>query len=492
MTPEEGSQIMWLKRKSLISLLAFGGFALTGCSVGPKYARPNVAVDPSFHNATPTTYGPNEPIAQFWTQFQDPMLDRLVAEGMTSNYDLKIAMARLREARALRRETKFDQFPTVTAEADFTKSKLSTDQGQGFPSNLLQNELYEANFDAFWEIDFFGRVRKTVDAATAAVQATADDVRSAQVSVASEIARNYMELRGLQSQLAVAQRNADNQASTLEVTEARLEAGRGTEFDTERARAQLNSTRAIIPAIRTQIAFAEDRLAVLVGKAPSALVDELNKPGDLPRLPERIDVGSPEELLRRRPDIAAAERRVAQQTALVGVAVADLFPRVVFSGSVGLNAREFSNLGGQGSSEYSFGPSVTWPAFNLGRVRARIRASEARNDQVLAQYQNTVLQAIEETENALVALDESRSRNDELTKAAQSSKNAAELARIRFEGGIADFLQVLDAERTELDAEDRLAQSRTDTATATIAVYNALGVGFATTPGAPPNPTIRK
>jgi multidrug efflux system outer membrane protein len=476
------------EHKLLFSIL-LSTSVLGGCSVGPKYARPNVAVDPNFHHATPAAYGPAEPIAQFWMQFQDPLLNRLIAEGMSSNYDLKIATARLREARALHRESRFDRFPTVTTEADFTKSKLSTDQGQGFPSNLLQNELYEANFDAFWEIDFFGRVRHSIQATSAEAQASAYDVRAVQVSVTSEIARNYMELRGLQSQLAVAERNAENQASTLEITEARLEAGRGTEFDTERARAQLSSTRAIIPAIKTQIAFSEDRLAVLVGRAPSAVVDELGRPGDLPSLPEKIDVGSPEALLRRRPDIAAAERRLAEQTALVGVSVADLFPRVVFSGGVGLSANELNNLGGGGSSEYSFGPAVTWPAFNIGRVRARIRASEARNDQALAQYQNTVLHAIEETENALVALDESRSRRDELAKAARSSKNAAELARIRFDGGIADFLQVLDAERTELDAEDRLAQSRTDTATATIAVYNALGAGFATSPGTSPSAT---
>jgi multidrug efflux system outer membrane protein len=207
-------------------------------------------------------------------------------------------------------------------------------------------------------------------------------------------------------------------------------------------------------------------------------VGELDKPVEIPALPDKIDVSSPEALLRRRPDIAAAERRLAAQTALVGVSVADLFPRVVFSGNFALSSRDFTGLGSQGSSSYSFGPSVTWPAFNLGRVKARIRASEARNDQALAQYQQTVLQAIEETENALVALEQSRARREQLAQAAQSSRNAAELARIRFDGGIADFLQVLDAERTQLEAEDRLAQSRTETATDTIAVYKALGVGF--------------
>ena len=465
----------WKHKISFLFLVA----ALAGCTVGPKYAKPKVAVDPSFHNATPELYGSAEPVAQFWSQFGDPLLDRLIKEGLGSNFDLKIAAARLREARALRRESKYDRFPTVTTEADFTKSKLSTDQGQGFPGNLLQNQLYEAGFDAYWEIDFFGRVRRSVEASTASSEASFYDVEAVQVSVASEIARNYMELRGLQTQLHVAERNAANQSDTLDITQSRLDAGRGTAFDTERAQSQLSSTKAIIPALKSQIAFAENRLAVLVGRSPSSLVGELDKPMEIPALPDKLDISSPEALLRRRPDIAAAERRLAAQTALVGVAVADLFPRVVFSGNLALSSNDFTGLGSQGSSSYSFGPSVTWPAFNLGRVKARIRASEARNDQALAQYQQTVLQAIEETENALVALEQSRARREQLTQAAQSSRNAAELARIRFDGGIADFLQVLDAERTQLEAEDRLAQSRTETATGTIAVYKALGVGFA-------------
>ena len=471
---------MSLKHKPMhkLAFLALAAIAFAGCTVGPKYTKPKVAVDPSFHNAAPGVYGSSEPVEQFWSQFGDPLLDRLVNEGLVSNYDLKIAIARLREARALRRESQFDRFPTVTTEADFTKSKLSTDQGQGFPGNLLQNQLYNAGFDAYWEIDFFGRVRRSIEATTATADASFYDVKAVQVSIVSEIARNYMELRGLQTQLAVAERNAANQTDTLDITQSRLDAGRGTAFDTERAQAQLSSTKAIIPSIKSQIAFTENRLAVLVGRSPSSLVDELDKPAEIPALPDKIDVSSPEALLRRRPDIAAAERRLASQTALVGVSVADLFPRVVFSGNFSLNSRDFTGLGGDGSSSYNFGPSVTWPAFNIGRVKARIRASEARNDQALAQYQQTVLQAIEETENALVALQQSRARRDQLAQAAQSSKNAAELARIRFDGGIADFLQVLDAERTELDAEDRLAQSRTDTATATIAVYKALGVGF--------------
>jgi multidrug efflux system outer membrane protein len=461
------------------SVLAFSlsAMLLAGCAVGPTHQPPKVAVDPSFNRATPEIYGTAEPIAQYWMQFNDPLLNRLVAEALASNYDIKLAVARLREARALHHLSKFDRYPTVTTEADFTKSKLSTDQGLGFPSNFLQNELYDANFDAYWELDFFGRVKHSIEAQRAEAQATAYDLHAVQISVTSEVARNYMELRGLQSQLAVAEQNAKNQSSTLELTDARLSAGRGTDFDSERARAQLNSTLATIPTLKALIASDEHRLAVLAGRGPSSFRDELDQVADLPTPPEKIDVSSPEALLRRRPDIAAAERRLAETTALVGVSVADLFPRVVFSGRLGLGVSDFTSIGSSGSSSYSFGPSVTWPAFNLGRVRAQIRASRARDDQALARYQQTVLTAIEETENALVALEQARARRDRLADAALASKHAAELAQIRFEGGLADFLQVLDAQRTQLDAEDRLAQSRTDTATATIALYKALGGG---------------
>lgn len=473
---------MRLKHKAG-AMAALAALLLAGCNAGPTYKKPQTAAEPTFLNATPQAYGAGEPLGEFWTQFNDPMLNELVAEGIAANNDVKVAVARLKEERALRTQVKLDKFPTVTSEADWTKSKLSTDQGQGFPGNLLQNELYNAGFDAYWEIDFFGRVRRLNQAANAATEAAAYDVQAVLITVTSEIARNYLEMRGLQAQLRVAEQNAENQANTLEITEARLEAGRGTEFDTERAKAQLSQTRAILPAIKAQIAAAQNRIAVLVGKTPSAMAAEFSKPGALPPMPEKIDVSSPEAMLRRRPDIASAERHLAEQTAMVGVAVADLFPRVVFSGQFSLNANEFTGLGGAGSSSYAFGPSVTWPAFNIGRVKARIRASEAREDQALAAYQQTVLLAIEETETALVALEQSRARSEQLAKAATASKNAAELAQIRFEGGLSDFLAVLDAQRAELLAEDQLAESRTQTASLTIRLYKALGAGFV--PGTP-------
>jgi multidrug efflux system outer membrane protein len=285
-------------------------------------------------------------------------------------------------------------------------------------------------------------------------------------------------LRGLQEQLAVAVRNAENQRQTLGITQARLDAGRGTELDRSRAEAQLKTTLASIPPLQASIATTIYRLSVLTGRLPDALSTQLMSPQPLPALPELNAIGRPDALLRRRPDIRIAERRLAASTARVGVAIGDLFPRVTFIGSVGYNAAKFSALGDPQTDTFSYGPSISWAAFDLGRVRANIDIAEAQTHAALALYESTVLTALEETEGALVTYGYAQSRRATLEEAAAASSKAASLARQRFEGGMADFLNVLDAERDALSAQDSLAQSRTQTATSLIAVYKALGGGW--------------
>jgi multidrug efflux system outer membrane protein len=341
-------------------------------------------------------------------------------------------------------------------------------------------KLYSAGFDAFWEIDFFGRVRRDIEASRDEVDAQEAGLRDIGVSVIAEVARNYFELRGLQNQLAVAQKNAENQAQTLEITQARLDIGRGTELDTSRASAQLNTTRARIPLQETAIKRAIHRLGVLTGQAPGALTATLSQPRPIPKLPETIAVGSPAELLRRRPDIRIAERTLAASTARIGVATADLFPRVTFVGTLSLEASTLSGLGATGSDAYSLGPRISWAALDLGRVYARIKAADASAEANLAQYEQTVLNALEETENALVAYNRERNRRALLATAAQASEKAHRLAHLRFEEGIADFLTVLDSETRLLEDQSQLALSETATATALIAVYKALGGGWET------------
>jgi multidrug efflux system outer membrane protein len=337
---------------------------------------------------------------------------------------------------------------------------------------------FDAGFDASWELDFFGRVRRSIEAFTADVEAAVAVRRDVIVGVMGEVARNYFELRGAQNQLEVARRNAENQQETLDLTIAILEGGRGTELDTSQARAQLNLTLATIPPLETAIKRAIHRLSVLTGLQPTALEKELYDPLPIPDLPKVVAIGNPGDLLLRRPDIRVAERNLAAATARIGVETADLFPRVTLLGSIALQADSFSSLFESGSDAFTFGPSIFWAAFDLGRVRARIRAADARTEATLAQYELAVLTALEEAENALVNFERQQVRRDFLRESAQASEKAVELAQLRYRYGVSDFLTVLDSERILLQAEDLLAQSETATATALIDLYEALGGGW--------------
>lgn len=449
---------------------------LTACAVGPDYKRPEAALSDTFDNTQQAVYSTGEVVGRFWTIFNDPVLSELVDDAIAENHDLRIALANFLEARALRRESRLDLLPTITAGGGYTDQRLSRAQiAGGVPRD---QEFYDAGFDAFWELDFFGRVRRQVEADTAFMQSAEASLRDAQVLVTAEVTRTYFELRGLQSRLEVARRNVDNQRTTLELTNARLEAGSGTELDTSRAQAQLSTTLSTIAPLEAAVAQAIHRLGVLTGRSPGALREQLSTPRELPPLPQIVDIGQPADLLRRRPDIRVAERDLAAATARIGVAVADLFPRVTFNGSIGYVATDADNLGDTGTSTRIIGPGISWAALDLGSVRARIAGARARGEAALARYEQTVLRALEETENALVAHARARERLTHVTEAARASADAAQLARLRFESGIIDFLQVLDAERTLLEAEDRLAQSRTEVATTLVAVYKALGGGW--------------
>jgi multidrug efflux system outer membrane protein len=454
--------------------------SLTGCAVGPNYVKPEVAVAQKFESAVPTTYSEEDALAQFWKQFGDETLNGLVADALQANHDLRIAMAHFAEARAARGESRLDLLPTITASGGYTKQRLA--QSQRLIPSLSETELYDAGFDAFWELDFFGRVRRTVEASNADVQAAESNLRDAQVIVVAEIARTYFELRGEQSQLDLARRNVENLRATLDLTTARLDAGRGTELDTSRAQAQLSSTLATIAPLEAAVARSIHRLSVLTGREPTALTSTLSPVRDLPELPLIVAVGNPADLLRRRPDIRVAERELAASTARIGVAVADLFPKVTFTGSVGYAAASAGALGDAGTGTRLIAPAISWAALDLGRVRARIAGARARDDASLAIYEQTVLRALEETEDSLVTHSRARERLEHLADSARASNTAATLARVRFDGGMVDFLQVLDAERTRLAAEDSLAQSRTEAATSLVAVYKALGGGWQDAP----------
>src|SRR5579863_3480304 len=409
--------------------------ALSACAVGPDYKQPKTTVAPTFAAAEPAVYSNEQSQVQFWKQFNDATLDQLVDDALVANHDLRIALGHLAEARAARHQSLYDLAPTVTASGGHTTQKLPAVQA-GFPFTA---SYYDAGFDAFWELDLFGRVRRNVEATRADLQGAEANLRDAQVSVVAEVARTYFELRGEQDQLAVAKRNVENQQQTFQLTRARYDAGRGTELDMKRAQTQLSTTLSTIGPLEASISRSIHRLGVLTGRQPNALTDLLAPAQALPPLPALTAVSDPATLLRRRPDIRVAERQLAASTARIGVAVGDLFPKVTFNGSFGYDAATLSRLGAASSRSYLIGPSISWAAFDLGRVHAEVAGAHARADTALAQYEQTVLRALEETENALVTHARTRDELANAAEAAQAGAEAAHLARTRYEGGVVDF-----------------------------------------------------
>jgi outer membrane protein, multidrug efflux system len=415
------------------------------------------------------------PVGEYWRALGDSTLNRLLEQALSGNLDVEAAQARIRGARAVKLEATLDFVPTVTAIGGYTRQRLS---GATFPignGTFPDQDIWDAGFDASWELDLFGRIRRSVQARGALVGAAEQELRDIRVSLAAELARVYFELRGAQEQLAVAQRNGENQRRTLELTRQRLDAGRGTAFDTERAQAQLSITLASVPRLEAQVAAAQYRLGVLVGRPPAEVAGQLDQAGAMPSLPTTVTIAAPDSLIRRRPDVAAAERRIAAEHAFVGAAKSEYLPRLNLGGSAGFSSADVGDLGGDGTFRYAVGPVITWPALNLGRVKARVDVARSLEAEARAQYNQTVLRALEEVETTLVNYRTALSQVDRFGEAAQASGRAAELARLRFTGGVADFLQVLDAERTQLEAEDQLARSRTEASTAYAALYKALG-----------------
>jgi outer membrane protein, multidrug efflux system len=464
------------------ALLLWLGVTGAGCASAPGYRAPEVRVPAEFRETRDTAItiaaAPSDTARLVtWPALGDSTLSRLMDQLVRANLDVRAAEARVRGARAARTEAALDFAPTVTFGGSYTRQRLS---GATFPigfgsGTFPDQNIWDAGFDASWELDLFGRVRHNVQAQGAFVAVNQEDLRDVQISLTAELARAYFDLRGAQEQLAVASRNAENQQRTFKLTRERLQAGRGTAFDTERAQAQLSTTLASIPTLESRVREAQYQIGVLVGRPPATVATELERPEALPDFPEVAELSAPDSVIRRRPDVSAAERQLALERALVGAAKADYLPRLSVGASTGYSAAEFGALGDHGTFRYAVGPVITWPALNLGRIKARVDQSNARASEAQAQYDLTVLRALQDVESSLVRYRTARARVDRLRDAADASERAAELARLRFNGGVADFLQVLDAERTQLVAQDQLAQSRTDAATAYAALYKALG-----------------
>jgi multidrug efflux system outer membrane protein len=456
--------------RARILTIPFILLSLAGCAVRKPYHSPQV--DPAaVRGADPAFFATAPYDARWWRQFDDPVLDGLQSSALEANHDVRIAVARVRQARAIFDDTANDKYPTVTVGASVDRRQQAV---PGLTDEPQTTSTYRAGFDAFWEIDVFGRVRSAVRAAAASAEseeATLEDVR---VSVAAEVARNYFELRGLQQQLLVAQRSLANQQETLRLTRVRRDAGVGEEQDAASAAARVAAVEASLPPIDAAIAARQYRLAVLTGVRPGALTADLS-PRAYPPLAKALPLGDPTTLLRRRPDVRAAERRLAAASAREGVAAAELYPRITVSGVLGLLAGRGSLFGSADSRAWAVTPALSWAAFDLGSARARLRGAEAATVESLATFEQAVLRALEETENALVAYRSQQQRLVKLADQARESARAAGIARTRYREGLADFLELLDAERTELQAQDAVAQAEAGVFTSVVAVYKSLG-----------------
>jgi len=411
----------------------------------------------------------------FWDEIGDSVLSGLIVEAQRANNDVRVAEARLDATRASRRLSAFDLAPTVTATGSALRSRPSFTQVPGLSTPLPQQDLYDVGFDAAWELDLFGRARHTVNANGALVESAEHSVDDVQLSLAAEVARSYFELRGAQRQLAVALRNADVQRKTVQLTQDRLAGGRGTAFDVERARSVLQLTLAAVPTLQSQIATEGNRIAVLLGRSAEAVPAELMTDGPMPHLPDTVAIGSPRDVVVHRPDVMAAERQLAAQSLSLSASRAEYMPRVSLAASAGYTANRIESLTRTGTSRLLVGPVVSFPLLDLGRVRQRVDLAQSRENEAQAQYAATVLRAEGETQSAIVTYARAHERVGILTEAVASSTHATELAQERFEAGLTDFLQVLDAQRTLLDAENQLATAHTTAATALVALYKAAG-----------------
>jgi len=414
------------------------------------------------------------PVA-FWQSVGDTTLTRLVRAALAANGDVRAAAARVDQARAVRTSAALDLAPTVTAVATYSRQRLPLAAIPGSIDRSPDYDYWDAGVEASWEVDLFGRLRGGLRGRNALVGSSEADEEDVQVLVTAEVARSYVVMRGLQDQLAVARENAANQERTLGLTQRRLEAGRGNELDTERAKAQLSLTQAAALELEARVTEEQYRIGVLTGRDPEAVAAELGAAQPFPALPELDAPAAIDRVVLRRPDVVSAERQAAAAAAFHGAAKADYLPRVSIVGGIGASSNEFDRLGGDGTSRFAVGPVVSWPLLNLGRVRANANAAAAERDAAEARYEQTVRRAGEEVRSAIVRYRSARGRLAHLEAAAAASRRASELARLRFESGAADFLQVLDADRSRLAAEEQLARGRADAGTLLVTLYRAFG-----------------
>jgi multidrug efflux system outer membrane protein len=459
------------------------------CAVGPNYVPPQTPVPPAWTGVTtPTvsqtsvpTAGPVE-LIEWWKAFDDPMLTSLVERAITANLDLRLAEARIRQARATRAGVAAGFWPTLDTSGSYRRSYGSSNSSTSGASRRSTDNsgvsLFQAGLDAAWELDFFGGVRRSIEASEADLQAAVEDRRDVLVSLVAELGTNYINLRGIQQQIAIAHKNLQAQEHTAEITRKRHQAGFASGLDVANAEAQVATTQSQIPVLESSAQTAIYSLSILLGKEPAALVPELAAEAPIPPTPPEVPVGLPSALLRRRPDIRRAEAQVHSATAQIGVATADLFPKFSLSGSFGYASNTLGSLTNWTNRFWFVGPMVSLPIFNAGKIRSNIEVQNAIQEEALVTYQKTVLTALKDVESALVAYAKEQEHRKSLSQAVTHNRKAVELALLLYTAGRTDFLNVLNSQRSLFVSEDALAQSIRSVSTQLVALYKALGGGW--------------
>lgn len=488
MTSHRVRSLSGLNGGTTASLIAAGtGLLLGGCVVGPDYRPPEpaAAMRGEFNSKAESaerssTVGGVLPDPAWWGVLNDPTLTSLIGEAIAANYDLRIAESRVRQARAARGIAESAGLPQVGSGASYQRSRESENVPQGaFGNNSSSGrDTYFAGLDASWELDFFGGIRRSVEAATADEQAAEENRRDVLVTLTAEVASNYVELRGVQRRIAVTQDNINVQTETLELVRSRFNAGLVSELDVAQATAQLATTSAVLPRLEIRLKETMHRIGVLCGKQPGELVEVLAAPAPIPEAPAEVPVGLPSDLLRRRPDIRRAERAVAAASARIGEATADLYPRFSLTGAFGLRSDRVGNFFEGDSRFWSIGPALRWPIFQGGRIRSNIRLREELTEEQISAYQGVVLGALEDVENALVGFNREQATRRLLADAAEANNRAVELSDQLYRAGLTDFQRVLDSQRSLVVAEEALAASDAAVVQALIRLYKALGGGW--------------
>ncbi len=455
---------------------------LQGCSVfkvGPDYEAPETAMPDSWHQKASQGLAEGEAdIKNWWTVFNDPILTDLIEQATLGNKDLQTAFGRVQEARAARGFATGEFYPNVdgAGSAERIRQSEGITQVTPPPSKRVDN-FYNVGVDATWEIDVFGRIGRSVESADAGLQASIEDYRDVLVSLYAEVALNYMDLRAFQARIQFSKDNIATQAGTVQLTQDRLAAEIAPELDVRQAELNLSRTEAELPTLEQAKVQTINRLGVLLGQPPSSLHQILEVDAPIPRPPEQIAVGLPSELLRQRPDIRAAERQVAAQTAQIGVATADLYPRFSLSGAFAFETAGRA-IFGDGNHAWSFGPAFRWNIFDGGRVRNNILAQDARTNQLLSDYENTVLLALEDVENSMVAFEQEKIRRDALERSVIAAQESVRLVKELYIAGLTDFQNVLDMERSLSEQQDDLAESAGRVSQNLVALYRSLGGGW--------------